>query len=375
MITWWLEKGIDGFRMDAIDYLSKREGLPDGDPNRSPVGIEHFSHGPRLNAFFEEMYEDVFSDYNVMTVGEMGHTTVEQAADYLEAEGNGLDMIFQFDHIGVDSGLYGPWDPEQMGGWDLRDLKQVITHKQTEVNERDWDALFFGNHDLSRSVSRFGDDSAYRRESATLIATFLLTMRGTPYIYQGEEIGMTNADFESLDALDDPVTIGAVEELFADDRIDSYEAVRDLVNYRSRDHSRTPMQWDRSENAGFSDGEPWLKVNQNYSEVNVEAALANESSIWHHYRMLIDLRHGESVLVYGEYDLLLPDDEQIYAYTRTLGNEAVLVVLNWSDESAIFTDADVDTGDATVMYGNYDDVPTDPDGRDLRPYEAVVYQL
>ena len=219
-----------------------------------------------------------------------------------------------------------------------------------------------------------GDDGEYRTESAKLLATFLLTTRGTPYLYQGDEIGMTNADFASLDELNDPMTVGTVEQFIASGVADSYEDVRALVNHTSRDHSRTPMQWTDGEHAGFTTGEPWLRVNDNYPEINVEAARADADSVWYHYRRLIDLRREDETLVYGDYDLLLPDHERIFAYTRTLDDERRLVVLNWSDESATFDPRDDTTG-AAVLLANYDDPPTDPAGHEFRPYEAVVYAL
>lgn len=372
VITWWLEKGINGFRLDAIDLLSKTEGLPDGDPDRELVGSEHYNHGPRLHEYLRDLYDDTFSKYDIMTVGEMGMATVEQTADCLGEDGDGLDMVFQFDHMDVDAGENGPWSLDKPDDWELTDLKEIMTYKQQTVG---WDTLFLGNHDLPRIVSRFGDDGEYREESAKLIATFLLTMCGTPYIYQGEEIGMTNADFQSLEEIDDPHTLGVFEELVDGGIVESYEEVQGLVNYRSRDHARTPMQWSDQPNAGFTDGEPWLKMNERFSTINVENGLADKDSIWHHYQTLIDLRHNEDVLIYGEYDLLLPNDEQIYAYTRTLADERVLIVLNWSEEDAIFDTSDIVADDIKVLYGNYDNPPVTLDHCELRPYEAVVYRL
>ncbi|QIO24448.1 alpha-glucosidase [Haloarcula sp. JP-L23] len=368
-VTWWLEKGIDGFRLDAIDHLSKSDSYPDGDPDSPIVGIEHFSHGPRLPEYLDEL-SAAFEGYDTMTVGEMGGADIEQVDDYTGEDG--VDMIFQFDHMGVSVGPNGRWDPTQFGEWELTDLKEVISQQQDVI---DWPSLFFGNHDQPRLVSHFGDDETYRTESATLIATFLLTLRGTPYIYQGEEIGMTNTEFDSLEAIDDPMTVGIVEDLIADGVVDSYEEVRDLVDYQSRDHARTPMQWDDSKNAGFTADDPWFDVNDNSDEINVASALADTDSIWHHYETLIDLRHSEDVLVYGDYDLLLPDHDQFYAYTRTLENETTLVVLNWSDECSTFDCPSVPTADANVVVSNYDDTPSDPTGHEFRPYEAVVYQL
>ncbi|MFB6152360.1 MAG: alpha-glucosidase [Haloarculaceae archaeon] len=377
MVRWWLDRGIDGFRMDAVTHISKTDGLPDGDEDERLVGGKHYSHGPRLREYLQQLHEEALVDYDVMNVAEMGMTTIEQAADYVGDDRTGLDMAFQFDHLSVDEGDE-VFDPENFGEWSLPELKEILSEKQEKVP---WDTLFFGNHDQPRAVSRYGDDGEHRRESATLLATFLLTMRGTPYVYQGEEIGMTNVDFESLDEFDDPMTVGHAEALVEKGLVDSVEEAMDVVNYRSRDNARTPMQWSDEANAGFTDGEPWIKVNDNYPEVNVEAARADPDSVWHYYRELIDLRHESDLLVYGDYDLLLPDHEQFYAYTRTLDDERALVVLNWSDEEAMFdagAPADgpaVDTGDAAVAIANYDDPPTDPDGATFRPYEAAVYWL
>jgi oligo-1,6-glucosidase len=372
MMRWWLEKGIDGFRMDAIDLLSKAEGLPDGDPDDALVGSEHYSHGPRLHEYLREIYDDTLANYDAMTVGEMGMASVEEAAASLGEDGDGLDMVFQFDHMNVDADENGPWGRAEPGDWELTELKEIVTRKQRRL---EWDALFLSNHDVPRLVSRFGDDDRYRAESATLIATFLLTMRGTPYIYQGDEIGMTNADFRSREEIDDPQTLGTIDDLLETGAVDAYEDVREFVNYRSRDHARTPMQWDGSPGAGFTDGEPWLKVNENRSRINVEAALADEDSVWHYYRRLIELRDAEDVLVYGEYELLCPDDEQLFAYTRTLEDERVLVVLNWSGEPATFEPAALEAAGFEVLVGNYGESAADPTDAELRPYEAVVYRL
>ncbi|WP_310925046.1 glycoside hydrolase family 13 protein [Halogeometricum salsisoli] len=383
MITSWLERGIDGFRMDALHHLSKAEGLPDGDPEESLPGSDYYTYGPNLHEYIREVYDDTLSNYDVMTVAEMGEMSAERAATYLGEDGAGLDMIFEFEHLGVDVGPNGPWDPDERSDWDLSEFKEIIDRKQRGLADEGWNALFLGNHDVPRIVSRFGDDGtgsgdgAYRRKSAKLIATFLLTMRGTPYVYQGEEIGMTNVDFESLDEIDDPATLGIVEELIAEGTVESYDEVRETVNQRSRDHARTPMQWSDAPNAGFTDedADPWLKCNANYETVNVEAARADEDSILHHYRDLIDLRHDRDVLVYGDYELLLPNDEQLYVYTRTLVDETILVVLNWSDEPATVDTGDLDVAGADVVISNYDDTPANPDGKTFRPYEATVYRL
>jgi glycosidase len=380
LVGWWLERGIDGFRIDAINFVSKPDGLPDGDPDGAPVGNERFSHGPRIHEYLRELYERTFANYDVVTVAEMADTTVEMAADYLGPDGDGLSMIFHFEHVDLDAGPHGRFHPAGYGEWSLPAFKRVTTRWQTELDG--WNAVYLGNHDQPRIVSRFGDDDAYRRESATLLATFLLTARGTPFVYQGDEIGMTNAAFETLDALDDPMTVGAVEDLLAAGVADSYEELRAFVEYTTRDNARTPMQWSDDEHAGFTAGEPWLAANRNYPEINVDRARGEEGSIWHHYRRLIDLRHARDVVVYGEFDLLLPDHERLFAYTRTLeegtgtDRERVLVVLEWAADPATFSPARLaGAADATPLIGNYDDPPADPVGSEFRPYEAVVYDL
>jgi len=374
MVTWWLEKGIDGFRIDAINYISKPDGLPDGDTELSPTGIDVFGHGPRIHEYLRELYDRTFANYDVVTIAEMAGTTVDMAGDYLGEDGDGLDMIFHFEHMDLDVGPGGRWDTEGWGEWSLAEFKEIMSRWQTELGEDDWNAIYLGNHDQPRIVSRFGDDEAYREESAKLLATFLLTTRGTPFLYQGDEIGMTNTEFTSLDGLDDPMTIGFIEDLIAEGTIDSFEDVRDLVNYMSRDHSRTPMQWSAETNAGFTEGDPWFPITENYREINVEAARTGES-IWNHYQSLIALRDELEVLVYGEYELYLPDDEQLYTYTRTLGEETVLVVLNWSDEPVTFDVGAIETDDAEPILGNYEESPDNPQGREFRPYETGIYRL
>ncbi|SFR51349.1 glycoside hydrolase family 13 protein [Halorubrum sodomense] len=379
LIRWWLDKDVDGFRMDALNPLSKPAGYPDGDPDGDVVGEEQFFNGPRLEEYLSEIVETT-SGRDAMTVAEMSHTDVDTAASYLGDDGVGLGMLFQSAHMEVDAGPDGIWDPSGPGEFDLPTFKRVMDRCQEGLRGRGWNAVFLGNHDQPRIVSRFGDDGEYRRESATLLATFLLTLSGTPYVYQGDEIGMTNAAFESLDEIDDVETIGAVEALTRRDGVDSFADVAHLVNYWSRDHARTPMQWSDEAHAGFTDGDPWFPVNDNYGEINVEKERSREDSVWHYYRRLIELRHDTDALVYGEYDLLLPDHPSVYAYTRTLGGERLLVVLNWSDAAATFEPEAIEPeaiepADVETLAGNYDESPTDPMSSAFRPYEAAVYQI
>ncbi|WP_435194870.1 glycoside hydrolase family 13 protein [Natronomonas sp. EA1] len=363
MMRWWLDKGIDGFRMDVINLISKPQEFPDDDPDRAWPAMGHCSDGPRLDEFLGEMREETFSHYDTMTVGEMAEVTLDQARRHTGVDGP-LDMVFHFEHMGLD------YD-ETEGWWavtdiDLRDLKEVVTRWQTGLEEG-WNAVYLGNHDQPRIVSRFGDDERYRYESATLLATLILTLRGTPFVYQGEEIGMTNYPWESLEEKEDAQTVGRVLEALEEGRIENFEEVKELVRYRSRDNARTPMQWDESENAGFTTGDPWLPVNESHDEINVAAEEAAERSILDYYRELIDLRHDEDTLVYGEYELLLPEDRSVFAYTRTLEGTEFLVVCNFDDTPS---EPALPLSEATLVTSNYGTVTE----TELRPFEARVYR-
>ncbi|MFB6189384.1 MAG: alpha-amylase family glycosyl hydrolase, partial [Halapricum sp.] len=280
-------------------------------------------------------------------------------------DGDGIDMPFQFLREDVDVQNAGTGEPPE---WSLSQLKGAVREWQQEYDG--WIATCIGNHDQTRAVSQFGDED-YRVESATLLATFLLTLRGTPHVYQGEELGMTNVTFDSLAEIDDPETRNRVTAAIEAGEAESFEDLREVVNVESRDHARTPMQWDESDNAGFTDGEPWLKVNRNYRDVNARAARASDEGIWQFYRRLIERRHEMDVLVYGEFELLLPEDEEIYACVRTLGDERVLVVLNWTDESNTVPLEDRLDG-ASLLLSNYG---SRAESLRMEPYEARLYRV
>lgn len=387
LMTWWLEKGVDGFRMDVVDLLSKREGLPDGHAHGDPVGVEQFTSGPRIHEYLREMYDAVLSNYDCMTVAEMPWVGVEEAKRYLGEDGDGLQMTFHFQHMGLTYGddrwsmdRYDPTDlaSEPLSDWHLPDFKAVVARWQRGLDGEGWNSIYLGNHDHPRAVSRFGDDGRYREKSAKLLATYLLTMRGTSYVYQGDEVGMTSADWER-DEIEDVSARNHVERLLAEYDLD-YEAIRPLVRERSRDNARTPMQWSADGSAGFTTGDPWLKVNENYPEINVERARGDPDSVWHYYRDLVELRHSEDVLVYGDFELFLPGDEQVFTYLRELGEEYVLVALNFSGESPgghLPAWVDYDPG-IDVLACNYDDPAIDHrEGRfrPMEPWEARVYRL
>ncbi|NHX38863.1 MULTISPECIES: alpha-glucosidase [Haloarcula] len=373
-IEWWLEKGIDGFRMDVINLLSKVEGLPDGDPDSEWVGAEHFIDGPEMLSYLTALDEEVLSNYDVMTVGEMPQLTVESALEYADTDGP-LDMAFHFQHTKLD---YADGERWSVGDWSLPELKRIIGRWQDGLAADGWNTLYWENHDQPRSVSRYGDPENYRRESAKLLGTFILTLRGTPYVYQGQELGMTNADWETMDDLRDVDAINHARELLDRDGVAEYDDVKDIVGYRTRDNARTPMQWDDSKNAGFTDGDPWIQVNPNYREINAADQQADVDSVYSYYQRLIQLRADRDVLVYGDYTDLLPDHETVFAFTRSLsadsGTERILVVLHFDDATETL-DLPVEYADATLLEGNYDCDDTDPGTVTLAPYDARVYEL
>ncbi|MFB6165283.1 MAG: alpha-glucosidase [Haloarculaceae archaeon] len=372
MMRWWLAKDVDGFRMDVINFLSKTEGLPDGATGEIVTGSEHFINGPRIQEYLGEMRERVLADEDVVTVGEMPGLSLADAREYVGPDGP-LDMVFHFEHMRLDTDDDDPWD---FHDWELADLKETFTRWQEGLYPDGWNALYLNNHDQPRLVSRFGDDERYRRESATLFATLLHTLRGSPFVYQGEEIGMTNGPFDSIADYSDVETLRYVERMLARDDVENFADIADAVRYGSRDNARTPVQWSDAAAAGFTTGEPWLPVNPNYESINVAAARAVPDSIWHYYRRLIALRHDQPLLVYGRYELLLPDHPQLYAYLRVDGDDRALVVLNVSAERPAVELPDVETADADLLLANYDvDGAADPDGARLRPYEARVYRL
>ncbi|NHN58659.1 MULTISPECIES: alpha-glucosidase [Halorussus] len=372
MMEWWLDRGIDGFRMDVIDLISKAEGLPDGDPDSGWTGAEHFMTGPRAHEFVAEMYEEVLEGRDVMTVGEMPGATVEEARQYLVPDGDGLDMIFHFEHVSLDHGESG--DRWSVGDLDLAEFKQVVAKWQTGLYGEGWNSVYLGNHDWPRMVSRFGDDGLYRIESAKLLATLLFTLRGTPYVYQGDEIGMTNFPFERESQVRDVSARNFVERK----REQGWEMddILEVVSHRGRDNARTPMQWSDGEHAGFTEGEPWMPVNPNYDAVNVAEATAREDSIWHYYRELIEFRQSTPVAVYGDFELLLPDDPDVFAYLRTLADDRLLTVLNLSEGTPTFTlPESVSYDDADCVLHNYAVDAEAPRSFELRPWEARVYEL
>jgi len=377
MVTWWLDKGIDGFRVDAINHIAKAEGFPDADdPEGKAIAPAYhlFSNLPRVHDHLQKLNRDVFSKYDIMTVGETSGVGPEGALLYMGEDRGEFNMVFQFEHMGIDAGFGGTgrWLKRE---WSLTELKDIMTKWQTEVHGRGWNANYLNNHDQPRAVSRFGNDGPYRKRSAKLLATFVHTLEGTPYVYQGEEIGMTNIALPSIDDYRDVEIKNFYKAAGAEGW--SEERIMEAIWRRGRDNARTPMQWDASANAGFTTGTPWIAVNANAGDINVAESLADPDSIFHYYRKLIRLRKEHEVFVYGKYELLLPEHEDIYAYTRTLGGETLLVVLNFFGRTPEFRLPDaVAYRSAELLLANYDASPDEkPDAFALRPYEARVYLL
>lgn len=368
MMTRWCEKGIDGFRMDVISLISKPEGYPDAKVVGLYGDMGICANGPKVHDYLKEMNEKVLSKFDIMTVGETAGVTLEEAKKYANTDGSELNMVFQFEHMDLDGGEKFKWSTKPMP---LVPLKENLSKWQKGLDGVAWNSLYFCNHDQPRIVSRLGDESdAYRELSAKCIATCLHMMQGTPYVYQGEELGMTNTVFNSVDDFRDLESINAYREL-VESGLYTDEDMFPKIAHKSRDNARTPMQWDASENAGFTTGKPWIAVNPNYKKINVADQLKREDSVFHYYQKLIRLRKENEIIVYGNYELLLPEDENIFAYTRTLDNQKLLVVCNFSKSEQKFDFSGYEN--AKVLISNYNG-DTGKDGI-LKPYEATVLLL
>lgn len=371
MMTWWCDKGIDGFRMDVISMISKYPGLPDGPENGNGYTGNTSCDGPNIHKYLREMNEKVLSKYRLITVGECPGVNAEQAKKYANIDGSELDMIFQFEHVS-GSALkpchHGKWDGEAMT---MPELRANFTKWQKDLEGCAWNSLFLSNHDQPRCVSRFGNDSEqYRELSAKMLATMTHFQKGTPYVYQGEELGMTNAYMENIADYRDIESLNAYKELTTKENIPA-ETVMGYIKAVGRDNARTPMQWDASDNGGFTSGTPWLQVNKNYKTINADAQVNDPDSVFAYYKKLIALRHTNEVMVNGVYDVLIPDHPQIYAYTRTHGDKQLLVLCNDSDTNAAIP-AEIQEkihAAKNILIQNYKDT----DESTLRPYEAVVY--
>ena len=371
MMNWWLKKGVDGFRMDVISLISKEPGLPDKETGINGYATCNVSaNGPHVHEYLQEMRQKALNNADTITVGECSGVTLEEAKKYARSDEKELNMVFQFEHMDVDSDeKAGKWTTRKM---DLRNLKKILTRWQKGLQDIAWNSLYWENHDQPRSVSRFGNDSdEYREISAKMLATCIHMMQGTPYVYQGEELGMTNCPFNTLDNFRDLESINAFHELTEQGKM-TEEDMMAAIGYKGRDNARTPMQWDDSAYAGFSTANPWIMVNPNYTKINARDQVNREDSVFKYYQKLIKLRHESELIVYGTYDLILDDDKDIYAYIRTLGDEKLIVYCNFS-ENTREVELPEEFVNKKVLISNYSDAKANQKIT-LRPYEAIVIQ-
>lgn len=384
MMRWWIDRGVDGFRLDVINFISKDVALPDGIAAEGETwasGMPHFVDGPRIHEFLQELRREVAPDRDdIVWIGEMPGVTLAEAGRYTDAQRREVDMVFQFEHVGVDHGRGGRFDTRPLV---LRKLKASLGRWQVCLEATGWNSLYWCNHDQPRVVSRFGDDGEFRARSAKMLATVLHLHRGTPFVYQGEELGMTNFPFTDLGDVRDIETVNYIQNTRAVGHGDDDILV--AVNAGARDHARTPMQWDDSPSAGFTDGEPWMAVNPDHDTVNAAAQLDDEESVFQHYRRLIDLRHHLPVVTDGSFTTVLADNDEIYAYIRDDGHDALLVLANVSGASAPVEVPDVESwNNAELVITNLasDERPTgrpeeahlQPVDADLQPWEVRVYR-
>ncbi|MCM3033527.1 alpha-glucosidase [Niallia sp. MER 6] len=371
MINWWLNKGIDGFRVDAISHIKKVAGfpnMPNPENKRYVPSFDGHMNRPGINTFLDELKRETFDNYDIVTVGEANGVSVEEADLWVGEENGKFNMVFQFQHLEL-------WNKSVNNGLDIHALKNTLTKWQKGLEDNGWNALFFENHDQPRSVSTWGNDKEYWAESAKCLATLYFLMQGTPFVYQGQEIGMTNVQFPAIEDYNDV----AIKNLYKLEKENGkpHEEIMEIIWKTGRDNSRTPMQWSDDLNAGFTTGKPWMKVNQNFRNINVDLALENPNSIYHYYKKLIDLRKENKVLVYGAYDLILEEHDQIYAYTRTLNNEKMLIITNLFPQITKFVlPADLTVESTELLISNYEvDNGDEIKEITLSPYEARVYRL
>lgn len=368
MVNWWLDKGIDGFRIDAISHIKKVEGFPDlPNPENKDVVPSYDGHmnRPGIDKFLSEFTERTFDNYDIMTVGEANGVSIDDAEQWVGEENGYFDMIFQFEALGL-------WRSRQDDAFDLREYKNVMTKWQDGLQGIGWNALYIENHDLIRAVSAMGDTGDLRETSAKALGTMYFFMQGTPFIYQGQEIGMTNVHYDNFEDYDDIQSVNRAKYMMEHEGASKEEAMT-YIWESSRDNTRSPMQWNKEENAGFTTGTPWLPVNDNYKEINVEDALKDPNSIYHYYQDMIKIRRESETLIYGEYELILGDHPDVYAYLRKGEKDTYLIVVNMFDK-----ELDLDLSDyqaEELVLSNYEvDQPLNLD-MTLRPYEARLVKL
>ncbi|OUA61485.1 alpha,alpha-phosphotrehalase [Bacillus thuringiensis] len=374
MMRFWLDKGVTGFRLDVINLISKDQCfLNDEGSTATSDGRKYYTDGPRVHEYLQEMNRNVFAGKDVITVGEMSSTTIDNCIKYSNPERNELSMTFSFHHLKVD---YPNGDKWTKAEFDFIKLKEIMSSWQIEMQKGGgWNALFWCNHDQPRIVSRFGDDGKYRNESAKMLATAMHMLQGTPYIYQGEEIGMTNPKFESIEQYRDVESLNIYDIKLKEGL--SKEEIIGILKQKSRDNSRTPMQWNEEMNSGFTTSTPWISAAENFKEINVEKALEDKESVFYHYKKLIELRKTYDVITEGEYAILDKNDPKIWAYTRTTESEILLVINNFYGEEITYSvpaHVQLDGMKQEVLLSNYKDASKDIAKLNLRPYESIVYR-
>lgn len=368
IIHFWAKKGVDGFRLDVINLISKDQAFPNDEIGD---GRRFYTDGPRIHEFLQDVSRDVFAPVGAMTVGEMSSTSLEHCQRYGALDGSELSMVFNFHHLKVD---YPNGDKWTKAPFDFLELKRIFNHWQSGMHGKGWSALFWCNHDQPRIVSRFGDEGEHRVVAAKMLASTLHALQGTPYIYQGEEIGMTNPGYQRIDDYQDVES----RNIFAIKQAEGMgEAeILAILGTKSRDNSRTPMQWSAAPNAGFTAGNPWLKPAANYPEINADAALADQHSVFWHYRDLIALRKAHPIFTQGDYQELLTGHPQIWAYARRANGQTLLVVSNFYGEPVEFAlPAELQSGQGRLLLGNYPDSPARPQSGMLRPYESLIWLM
>ncbi|MFJ5762250.1 alpha,alpha-phosphotrehalase [Neobacillus sp. NPDC093182] len=370
MMHFWLKKGVDGFRLDVINLISKNQQFPEDNSD----GRKFYTDGPRIHEFLHEMNQEVFSKYDIMTVGEMSSTSIDNCIRYTNPREEELNMTFSFHHLKVD---YPNGEKWTKADFDFRALKDILSKWQVEMNKGGgWNALFWCNHDQPRVVSRFGDDQQYHKESAKMLATTIHMMQGTPYIYQGEEFGMTNPKFDKIDEYRDVESLN-IFEIKKNEGLAEQEII-EILKQKSRDNSRTPVQWNSSEHAGFTTGTPWIHTAANYKEINAENAMKDSDSVFYHYQELIRLRKEYDVITNGDYELISEDHNSVFAFVRKTEDEMLLVMNNFYGKDTTFTlpvKLDIDGLSNGVLLSNYEDSAQLAKEIQLRPYESIVYHL
>lgn len=371
MMHFWFEKGIDGFRLDVINVISKDQRFPDDDEGD---GRKFYTDGPRVHEFLHEMNRKVFSKYDSMTVGEMSSTTIADCIKYTNPTRQELDMVFNFHHLKAD---YPNGEKWTLSDFDFLKLKKILSEWQTEMNKGGgWNALFWCNHDQPRIVSRYGDDGKYRKKSAKMLATAIHMLQGTPYIYQGEELGMTNPKFDDISLYRDVESLN-MYRLMKEKGIPEEEVI-EILKAKSRDNSRTPMQWNAGKNAGFTTGTPWIPIPDNYKDINAEEALRDPDSVFYHYQKLNKLRKEYDIITTGDYQLILEDDPALFAYVRSGKTEKLLVINNFYGKETEFRlpeDIDCEGYSAKVLIANDEEIPGQFTNFKVGPYQSIVYHL